>query len=76
MTWHGFRTMASTLLNEQGWDPELIELQLAHRERSTVRATYNKATKLPERRRMMSAWAEYLDGLREGARVSSRRRTG
>jgi integrase len=64
MTWHGFRTTASTLLNEQGWDAELIELQLAHRERNAVRATYNKAMKLNERRKMMCAWAKYLDGLR------------
>ncbi len=66
MTWHGFRTIASTLLNEQGWHPDLIELQLAHQERNKVRAAYNKAQRLPERRKMMQAWADYLDGLKAG----------
>jgi integrase len=64
MTAHGFRTMASTLLNEQGWHPDLIELQLAHKERNEVRAAYNRAQRLGERRKMMQAWANYLDGLR------------
>lgn len=52
-TGHGFRTMASTLLNEQGFPPDVIELQLAHAERNRVRAAYNKAQRLPERRKMM-----------------------
>lgn len=43
MTWHGFRSLASTCLNEQGWHPDLIELQLAHAERNKVRAAYNRA---------------------------------
>ena len=68
-TGHGFRTMASTLLNEQGFAPDVIELQLAHTERNKVRAAYNKAQRLPERRKMMQAWADYLDRLREGAQV-------
>jgi len=67
MTGHGFRSMASTLLNEQGFPPDLIELQLAHVERNKVRAAYNKAQRLAERRKMMQAWADYLDGLRAGA---------
>lgn len=71
MTWHGFRTIASTLLNEQGWHPDLIELQLAHAERNSVRAAYNKAQRIPERRKMMQAWADYLDTLRAGAKVVS-----
>jgi integrase len=50
MTPHGFRTLASTLLNEQGVHPDLIELQLAHAERNTVRAAYNRAQRLTERR--------------------------
>jgi integrase len=50
MTWHGFRTIASTLLNDQAWHPDLIELQLAHAERNEVRGAYNKALRLPERR--------------------------
>jgi integrase len=67
MTGHGFRTMASTLLNEQGWNPDLIELQLAHKERNKVRAAYNRAQRLAERRKMMQAWANYLDDLRHAA---------
>jgi integrase len=69
MTGHGFRSLASTCLNEQGYHPDLIELQLAHAERNQVRAAYNKAQRLPERRRMMQAWADYIDGLRAGANV-------
>jgi integrase len=65
MTAHGFRTMASTLLNEQGVHPDLIELQLAHAERNTVRAVCNRAQRLAERREMMQAWADYLDKLRK-----------
>jgi integrase len=67
-TGHGFRSMASTLLNEQGFSPDVIELQLAHSERNKVRAAYNKAQRLLERRKMMQAWADYLDALRERAR--------
>lgn len=64
MTAHGFRAMASTLLNEQGWNRDAIERQLAHAERDAVRAAYNYAEHLPERRKMMQAWADYLDKLR------------
>ncbi|WP_350214714.1 integrase arm-type DNA-binding domain-containing protein [Algiphilus sp.] len=67
MTGHGFRSMASTLLNEMGWHRDAIERQLAHAERNAVRAAYNYAEYLPERRRMMQAWADYLDALREGS---------
>ncbi|OIO04426.1 MAG: integrase [Desulfovibrionaceae bacterium CG1_02_65_16] len=70
MTGHGFRSMASTLLNEQGWNRDAIERQLAHAERNGVRAAYNYAEFLPERRKMMQAWAEYLDALREGGKVT------
>jgi len=73
-TGHGFRTLASTLLNEQGFPPDVIELQLAHTERNKVRAAYNKAQRLPERREMMQAWADYLDGLRAGGAVTPIRR--
>lgn len=66
MTGHGFRSMASTRLNEMGWPRDAIERQLAHAERDAVRAAYNYAEHLPERRRMMQAWADYLDSLREG----------
>jgi integrase len=65
-TAHGFRRTASTLLNEQGWSPDAIERQLAHGERDPIRGTYNAAQYLPERRRMIEAWADYLDGLRAG----------
>jgi integrase len=74
MTGHGFRSLASTCLNEQGYHPDLIELQLAHAERNQVRAAYNKAQRLTERRKMMQAWADYLDDLREGANVVPIRR--
>lgn len=73
-TGHGFRSTASTLLNEQGWHPDLIELQLAHAERNRVRAAYNRAERLAERRQMMQAWADYLDGLRAGGNVVPIRR--
>ncbi len=69
MTGHGFRSMASTLLNEQGWNRDAIERQLAHAERDNVRAAYNFAEHLPERRKMMQAWADYLEALKAGARV-------
>ena len=65
-TGHGFRTIASTLLNELGWHPDLIELQLAHGERNKVRAAYNKARRLEERRSMMQARADHLVTLRAG----------
>jgi integrase len=65
MCGHGFRAMASTCLNEQGFPPDVIELQLAHAERNEVRAAYNRASRIPERRKMMQKWAEYLDALRE-----------
>jgi hypothetical protein len=71
MTGHGFRSMASTMLNEQGWNRDAIERQLAHGERDAVRAAYNYAEHLPERRRMMQAWADYLDQLRGSAVATS-----
>ena len=61
MTAHGFRAMASTRLNEMGWPPDVIERQLAHAESNQVRAAYNHAEYLPERRKMMQAWADYLE---------------
>ncbi len=65
MTAHGFRSMASTRLNEMGeWNPDAIERQLAHGERNQVRAAYNHAQYLPERTRMMQSWADYLDELK------------
>lgn len=64
MTGHGFRAMASTRLNEMGWAPDVIERQLAHAERNKVRAAYNRASHMDDRRRMMQAWADCLDELR------------
>lgn len=69
MTGHGFRSLASTRLNEMGWHRDAIERQLAHGERDSVRAAYNYAEHLPERRKMMQAWADYLDVLRDDRKV-------
>lgn len=74
MTGHGFRSMASTLLNEQQWHKDAIERQLAHGERDKVRGSYNFAEHLPERRRMMQAWADYLDGLKAKCNVVTLKR--
>lgn len=74
MTGHGFRAMASTRLNEMGWNPDVIERQLAHAERNKVRAAYNRAQYVAERRVMMQAWADYLDALRAGSNVTAIRR--
>jgi integrase len=60
---HGFRTIASTFLTELGYSPEIIELQLAHTPRDKVRAVYNRASQLKERREMMQAYADHLDSL-------------
>jgi len=69
MTGHGFRSMASTLLNEHGWNRDAIERQLAHTPKDKVRASYNYAEHLPERKRIMQAWADYLDSLKDGGKV-------
>jgi integrase len=71
MSGHGFRAMASTVLHEQGWPSDIIERQLAHAERNSIKAAYNHAQHLPERRRMMQAWADYLDTLKSGDKVVS-----
>ena len=70
MTGHGFRSTASTLLHELGWNHHVIERQLSHAERDAVSAAYNFAEHLPERRKMMQAWADYLDGLKVSAEVT------
>jgi integrase len=77
---HGFRHMASTALNELGWDDAEIERQLSHKQKGDVidkqlakadknriRGIYNQAEYLATRRKMMQAWADYLDGLRQPA---------
>jgi len=69
MTGHGFRAVASTILNEQGWRADVIERQLAHCERNEVRGAYNRAQYLPERVKMMQAWADYVDGVAAGGKV-------
>ncbi len=69
MTGHGFRAVASTILNETGFNSDVIERQLAHCERNEVRGAYNRAEYLPERKRMMQHWADYLDSIEAGAKV-------
>jgi len=66
---HGFRAMASTMLHEQGWDSDVIERQLAHKEGNAIKGAYNHARHLPERVKLMQHYADYLDGLRDGADV-------
>jgi integrase len=70
MSPHGFRGMASTRLNEmRRWSVDAIEMQLAHKDRDTIRGIYNQAAYWDERVEMMQAWADYLDHLRGGGRV-------
>jgi integrase len=65
MTGHGFRATARTLLAEMGWMPDIIERQLAHKPAGPLGAAYDRAAFLVERRKLMQAWADHLDGLRE-----------
>ncbi len=70
-TTHGFRSVASTILNEsEKWHTDAIERQLAHVESNKVRAAYDRAEHLPERRRMMQWWAEHIDSLKQPAVVT------
>jgi len=72
MTPHGFRAMASTILDNMGYKQEWLERQLAHEEPNKIKAAYKRDTwrmYLPERTAMMQAWADYLDKLKEGAKV-------
>ena len=70
MTAHGFRAMAATLLNEMGiWNPDAIEKQLAHLDNSMVRRAYTRGEYWDERVRMMQHWSDYLDQLRDGAKI-------
>jgi integrase len=71
MTVHGFRGVASTILHEEGWSHEHIELQLAHQERDDTSAAYNHALYLKPRAKMMQAWADRLDNLRREGRVQA-----
>ena len=70
MTGHGFRACASTVLNECGFKPDVIERQLAHTERNKVRAAYNRAEYRADRASMMQAWADLLDQMEKGAKVT------
>jgi integrase len=70
MTAHGFRSMASTRLNESNlFSCDVIERQLAHNDKNAVRAAYNRAQYLPERIKMMQWWSNYLDSLRENSNI-------
>lgn len=66
---HGFRATASTILNESGFKPDVIERQLAHLERNKVRAAYHRSAYLEDRRKMMNWWSDFLDGIKAGADV-------
>ena len=74
MTAHGFRAMSSTVLHEQGWPTDIVERQLAHTEQNKVKSAYDHAEHLPQRRKMMQSWADYLDALKGGAKVIPLRR--
>jgi integrase len=76
MTGHGFRAMASTILNDvrrpdggRMWDADAIERQLSHKDSNQIRSAYNRGQYLEERRRMLQFWADYLDTLRDGAQI-------
>lgn len=69
MTGHGFRAMARTMLAELGWMPDIIERQLAHKPSGPLGAAYDRAAYLSERRKLMQAWADYLDVLRDDRKV-------
>jgi integrase len=76
MTAHGFRAMASTLLNESGqWHPDAIERALAHRDSDQVRAAYHRGAHWEERVRMAQWWSDKLDALRTGATIHPLRTT-
>jgi len=72
---HGFRAMARTRLAELGWNTDYIERQLCHKEKDATVAAYAREKHLPERIKMMQAWADYLDALRDGADVIPIRRS-
>ena len=65
-TAHGFRALFSTVANECGWNPDVIERQLAHKEKNEVRAAYHRSTYMQDRERLMQWWADYLDGRKVG----------
>ena len=65
-TAHGFRALFSTVANECGWNPDVIERQLAHLERNGVRAAYHRSTYMQDREKLLQWWADYLDGRKTG----------
>jgi len=65
-TAHGFRALFSTVANENGWNPDVIERQLAHKERNEIRAAYHRSAYMKDRERLMQWWADYLDGRKAG----------
>jgi integrase len=72
MTVHGFRALASTVLNEQsGFSHDVIERQLAHKESDAVRAAYNRAEYLEQRRRLMAWWSDWLDAAQDRTPASA-----
>lgn len=73
-TAHGFRALFSTVANETGWNPDVIERQLAHKERNGVRAAYHRSTYMQDRERLMQWWADYLDGRAAGKVVKMPKR--
>jgi integrase len=66
---HGFRATASTILNEAGFNGDIIERQLAHKERNKVRGSYNQAQYLAERRQMMQQWADMVDAFAKDSKI-------
>jgi len=73
-TVHGFRALASTILNETGFRPDVIERQLAHVERNKVRAAYHRSEYLEERRKMMDWWGAYIESTAKDQKVVALRR--
>jgi integrase len=73
-TAHGIRATGSTMLHDMGFRPEIIERQLAHQERSKTKRSYNRALYLEDRRDMIQRWADYLDAVAAGAKVTPIRR--
>ena len=75
-TAHGFRALFSTVANETGWRADVIERQLAHKERNEVRAAYHRSTYMDERVKLLQWWSDYLDGRKTGKVLHLRQRAG
>jgi integrase len=72
MTSHGFRSTASTILNERGFNPDVIEAALGHQDKNAIRRAYNRATYWPERVKLLQTWADMLDEFRSQALAHQR----